>query len=59
MFENYKDVVNIKELKNMLNIGRDKAYFLVNSGEIKAFIIGRNIKIPKKSVIDYIEKNIA
>ena len=59
MFNNYKDVVTIKELKEMLSIGRDKAYSLVNSGEIKSFVIGKVIKIPKKSVIKYIENRTA
>jgi len=59
MFNTYKDVVAIKELKEMLNVGRDKAYTLVKSGEIKSFMIGRVIKIPKKSIIDYVERKIA
>ncbi|HBV88319.1 MAG TPA: hypothetical protein DEF42_17140 [Desulfosporosinus sp.] len=59
MFNNYKDVVTIKELKEMLNVGRDKAYALVNSGEIKSFMIGRVIKIPKRSIIDYVERQTA
>lgn len=55
MFEDYKDVVNINELMKMLHIGKNKAYTLVNTGEIKSFKIGKVHKIPKRWVIDYIQ----
>lgn len=55
MFEDYKDVVNINDLMKMLHIGRNKAYALINTGEIKSFKIGKVHKIPKRWVIDYIE----
>lgn len=54
MFEKYKDVVNIIELCEMLDIGRNKAYELVNTGLIKSIRIGKIHKIPKQSVINYI-----
>lgn len=34
MFTEYPDVVGIKEVCKMLGIGRDKAYQLVNTGEL-------------------------
>lgn len=55
MFENYKDVVNIEELAQMLNIGKNKAYELINSGGIKSFKIGKIHKIPKTWIIEYIQ----
>jgi hypothetical protein len=55
LFEDYKDVVNINELMKMLHIGKNKAYTLVNTGEIKSFKIGKVHKIPKRWVIDYIQ----
>jgi excisionase family DNA binding protein len=55
MFEEYKDVVSIEDLTQMLNIGKNKAYELVNSGKIKSFKIGKVHKIPKRWVIDYIQ----
>lgn len=54
MFENYKDVVNIDDLCNMLRIGKNKAYILINSGEIKSVRVGKVIKIPKVWVIEYL-----
>jgi len=55
LFENYKDVVNIEDLTQMLNIGRNKAYELINSGIIKSFKIGKIHKIPKVWIMDYIQ----
>lgn len=58
MFENYKDVVTINELTEMLDIGRNKAYKLINSGEIKSRLVGKTHRIPKKNIIKYIENQI-
>lgn len=55
MFRDYPDVVNIKQLMEMLHIGRSSAYKLILEGIIKSFKLGRNYKIPKTSVIDYVE----
>ena len=58
MFESYKDVVTINELTEMLNIGRNRAYALVNSGEIMSFLVGKTHRIPKKNIISFIDKQI-
>jgi len=55
LFENYKDVVNIEDLTQMLGIGKNKAYKLINSGIIKSFKIGKIHKIPKVWIMDYIQ----
>ena len=49
MFSEYKDIVTIEELQEMLRIGRSKAYQLLRS-----FHDGRVWLIPKKSVIEYV-----
>lgn len=48
------DLITIEDLCEMLFIGKNAAYHLLNTGEIKAFRIGRNWKIPRQSVINYI-----
>ena len=50
--------ISINELCNQLDIGRNKAYKLLNSGEIEAFRIGRDWKIPQESIQKYIESNL-
>ena len=57
MFTSYPNVVNIQQLKNMLGIGITLAYRLVKKGIIKAIRIGREYKIPKSNVIEYLIKS--
>lgn len=54
MFTDYKDLVDIKDLKEMLGIGITLAYKLVRDNTIKALKIGREYKIPKANVISYL-----
>lgn len=54
MFEEYSDVVTIKELCAMLKIGRTKAYELISSQEIQSVKIGKQIRIPKREVIRFV-----
>jgi len=51
MFIDYKDLVDIKDLKEMLGIGITLAYRLVRNNTIKALKIDREYKIPKANVI--------
>ena len=56
VFVKYPDVVNIKQLCEMLGgIGPKAAYQLLHEGQIRYFKIGKAFRIPKKSVIDYIQ----
>ncbi len=58
MFQNnYDDMVTIDELCEMLAIGRNTAYSLLKSGEIKAFKIGRIWKIPRDAVSEYVMRS--
>lgn len=50
----YADIISIEELCELLAIGRNTAYKLLNNGDIKGFKIGRNWKIPRKSVEEYV-----
>lgn len=54
MFNNYPDVVNIKQLREMLGVGITKAYTLVNDNIISSKKIGRKYKIPKVMIINYL-----
>lgn len=56
MFNDYPDIVSIKQMMAMLNIGRNTAYSLINTNQIKSIKIGRIHKIPKTNIIKYIEK---
>ena len=57
MFNNYPDILTVKQVCEMLSIGRNNAYELVRSGKIKSVIIGRQIRVPKDSLIAFIQKD--
>lgn len=56
MFTAYKDVVTVKQLAEMLGIGITLAYKLVKQKTIQSIKVGREYKIPKHCVINYLEK---
>lgn len=54
MFEKYPDVVEVKELCQMLGgISKKLAYRLLANGDIFSVRVGRTYKVPKVSVIAY------
>ena len=54
MLTQYDDVLTVSELQEALQIGRNAAYALLQSGEIGSFRVGRKYRIPKSSVIEYL-----
>jgi excisionase family DNA binding protein len=55
LFCDYPDVVNVKQMCAMLGgISEKTGYRLLHNGEIKYLAIGRNYRIPKIQVIDYL-----
>lgn len=54
MLEQYNDIMSILDIAEVLSIGRNRVYELLSSGDLKGFRIGRNWKIPKKAIQDYI-----
>lgn len=55
MFSNYPDMMTVSDLQEALGIGRNSAYALVRDKKIKSLKIGRNIRIPKAWLIEYIQ----
>lgn len=58
MFDDeYREMITIEDLCEMLSIGKNTAYSLLKSGKISgAFKIGRIWKIPREAVSQYILK---
>lgn len=54
MYEEYNDVVTVPEMCQMLLIGINNAYKLLESGKIKGFRNGRTWRIPKIAVEEYL-----
>ena len=57
MFTSYPDLVDIIQLKEMLGIGQTLAYRLLKNKTIKAVKVGREYKIPKINIINYLMKS--
>ncbi len=57
MFAEYEDIVSIDDVMKMLRIGRSNVYKLLREKEIKCVRIGVKYIIPKKSIIEFLEKS--
>jgi excisionase family DNA binding protein len=55
MFHDYPDVVDVKQLTEMLSVSQKTAYCLLQENKIEHFKIGRIYKIPKIHVLQYIK----
>lgn len=55
MFTSYPDIVDITQMRKMLgSIGVTLAYKLLKERKIKSIKIGREYKIPKSYIIEYL-----
>lgn len=60
-YNNFSDmpiVLSVDDIADTLTIGKNKAYTLVNSGEIKALRIGNHLRIPRESFIAFLTKGM-
>ena len=56
-FKEYPDIVSVKQLQEMLHIGKNRALELVRNNEITCIRIGYTFKIPKVNVIEFLNRN--
>lgn len=56
MLNKYPDVLTVKETREILRIGMNNMYHILQSGELKSIKIGRIYKIKKENVIEYIDR---
>ena len=54
MLDEYKDILTIKDACAILGISRNTLYSLLNEGKIQAVRCGRNWRISKQALIDYV-----
>lgn len=47
--------LHVEDLMPILQIGRNSAYALVRSGRIHSIKIGQQIRIPKSSLVEFLE----
>ena len=46
--------LRVEDLTSILDIGRNTAYELVRCGKIRSIRIGKQLRIPKQALIDYL-----
>lgn len=53
-FDDLPLTLRVEELIPVLGIGRNTAYELVRSGQIRSIRIGRQLRVPKDAVLDFL-----
>lgn len=56
MLNNTKEILTLKELQELLHIGKNTALRLVQSGEIDAFRVGNQWRVMRDSLIRYVNR---
>ena len=49
-------VLSVDDLCEILSIGKNSAYALIKSGDLSCVRIGRNIRIPRTDLIEYLNR---
>lgn len=57
MFENYDDILTVEEACEALKIGYNAIYGLLNTGKLRGYRNGRVWRIPKASLVEYIQSS--
>lgn len=54
MLNQYSDIMSVPDVAEVLSIGKNRVYELLENNTIKGFRIGRVWKIPKAAIQEYI-----
>lgn len=57
LFDDLPDILTVHQVRQALGIGRTAVYRLLDSKQIRCFKIGNAYKIPKVSLIEFIQSN--
>ncbi len=55
ILKDFDDILTFKEFKQVLKLGRNKAYELLQNNIIPSIRIGKSYRIPKINVINYLQ----
>ena len=47
-------VLRVEDLMSILGIGRNTAYELIRCGQIRSIRVGKQLRIPKEALIEYL-----
>lgn len=59
MFDEYPDILTVQDIMQALCIGRNKAYYMLKHNQIKNIKIGKNYKVPKPYLIEFVYKTVS
>ena len=59
LFDTLPDIMSVQQVRQVLKVGRPAVYQLLSTNQIRCFKIGNAYKIPKISLIDYIQRTCA
>ena len=48
-------ILTVKEVAEVLGLGRNTVYELVRQGQIRSIRIGRQIKVPKSALVEFLK----
>ena len=54
MFQDCPDVLDVKQVSELLNVSNKTVYRLINEGKLASLKVGRAFKIPKLYLLQYI-----
>ncbi len=57
MYQNFDQlplVLSVSEVAQVLSLGRDTTYHLIHSGHIRSVRVGRQYRVPKAAVMEYL-----
>lgn len=57
IFESYDDILTVEEACEALKIGYNAIYGLLNTGKLRGYRNGRVWRIPKASLVEYIQSS--
>ena len=55
VFKDYPDVLNVKQVSELLGVSTKTVYRLLNSGALDSLKIGREFRVPKVNVMKYVK----
>ncbi len=56
-FKDYPDIVSFDQMREMLHIGKNKGYTLLEQKKIRSIRIGNRHKIPKVNIIEFLNQD--
>jgi excisionase family DNA binding protein len=56
MLENYKDILEVSEVAEVLRLGKNKTYKLIHLGQIPSIKLGAKILVPKKKLLEMLDE---